>query len=130
MGKLTSQQANELANYFLVMAQVVGEFREQNIDHLSKLQNKEIKDLQALLLKFSDDLYSLSATLVIDDVQTALSSIGEVINQMKNTYKSLQDVQKAIDIATSVVTLGEAIMGKNPKAITGAIGKIFDLWKA
>ena len=130
MAKLTSQQANELANYFLAMAQIIGDYRIQNFDALSKEQNQNIEDLFNLILKHADFLFTLSATLVMDDIQTSLSAIGEVTGKMKSTYKTLQDVQKAINIAASVVTLGEAILKKNPKAIAEAIGGLAGVLKA
>ena len=45
MAKLTSQQANDLADYFSDMAQVIEDYRNQNFGTLSESQNQEIKDL-------------------------------------------------------------------------------------
>jgi len=130
MATLTSQQANELANYFLAMAEAVGDYRYQNFDSLSVPENKEIKDSLNFIRKSADELFTLSATLVMDDVETSLSAIREVTNQMKSTYKTLQDVQNAINIAASIVTLGKAILGKNPQQIGDATGKLVDCWNA
>ena len=130
MATLTSQQANELANYFLIMAEAVGDYRYQNFDSLSTPENKAIKDSLEFIRKCADDLFTLSATLVLDDIQTSLSTIGEVTNQMKSTYKTLQDVQLAINIAASIVNLGKAILVKNPQQIADATGKLAECWKA
>ena len=117
MGKLTSEQVNELADYFLAMAQALGDYRQQNFDHLLEPKNQEIKDLQAAIRKYADDLYTLSASLVLDDVQGSLATIGDITNQIKSTYAELKDVQKAINIANSVINLVKAIIEKNPKMI-------------
>ena len=69
MAKLTTQQANELANNFLAMAQAIGEYRYQNFDSLSKIQNQKIRDLHWSILNYADDLYTMSATLVLNDVE-------------------------------------------------------------
>lgn len=130
MATLTSQQANELANYFLAMAEAVGDYRYQNFDSLSAQENKEIKDSLEFIRKCANELFTLSATLVMDDAQNSLSAIKEVTNQMKSTYKTLQDVQKAINIAASIVTLGKAILGKSPQQIADATGKLADCWNA
>jgi len=130
MATLTSQQANELANYFLAMAEAVGDYRYQNFDSLSAQENKEIKDSLEFIRKCANELFTLSATLVLDDAQNSLSAIKEVTNQMKSTYKTLQDVQKAINMAASIVTLGKAILGKNPQQIADATGKLADCWNA
>jgi len=130
MAKLTSQQVNELANYFLVMAQAVGDYRYQNFDNLSKEQNIEIKELLEFIRKCADDLFSLSSSLIMIDVQTSLAAIGEVTNQMKITYKTLQDIQKAINIAASVATLGKAILNKDLHLIRNATEGLADKWKS
>lgn len=130
MAKLTSKQANELANCFLTMAQAIGDYRVQNFDTFSAAQNQNLKDLLAAIRKYADELFTLSAMLVLDDVETALASIGEVTNQMKSTCKTLQDIQKAINIAASLVTLGESFASKNPKAIADAIGGLAGTLKA
>lgn len=130
MATLTSQQANELANYFLAMAEAVGDYRYQNFDSLSTQENKEIKDSLVFIRKCANELFTLSATLVLDDAQMSLSTIGEVTNQMKGTYKKVQDVQKAINMAASIVTLGKAILLKNPQQIGDAAGKLAECWKA
>lgn len=117
MGKLTSEQVNELANYFLAIAQALGDYRQQNVDHLLGTKNQEIKDLQAAIRKYADDLYTLSASLVLNDVQESLAAISDITNQIKSTYAALKDVQKAINIASSVINLAKAILEKNPKMI-------------
>ena len=130
MAILTSQQANELANSFSAMAQAIEDYKDQNFDTLSKPQYQEIKDLQLSVLSYADDLYTLSATLTLemDNVQTALSALGNVTNQMKNTYKTLQNFQKAINVASSVVTLGAAILSKNPQTISDSINGLMKTW--
>lgn len=130
MAKLTAQQANELANNFLALAQAIGDYRYQNFDNLSKPQNQKIRDLHWSILNYADDLYTLSATLVMDDVQASLASISSVTSQIKATYKTLQNVQKAINVAATVVTLGASILSKNPQAIADSIGGLVDTWNS
>jgi hypothetical protein len=131
MAQLTAQQANELADNFSGMAQAIEEYRQHNFDILSKKENKEIKDLYLSVLNYADELYTLSATLtlVMDNVKSSLSSINEVTNNMKDTCKTLQNVQKAINVASSVVTLGAAILSKNTQTIADSIKGLVDTWK-
>lgn len=126
MAQLTSQQANELANNYLIMAKTVGDYWYQNFDSLPKPESQKIQDLHLEVLKYANDFFTLSANLVMDDVQLSLSSIGEVTNQMKSTYNTLKDFGKAINIAAAVVTLGESILNKNPKDFASSLGTLFD----
>lgn len=130
MASLTSQQTNELAGNFLALAKVIGEYRYENFDKLSKPENEKMKDLHLSILAFVDDLYTLSATLVMDDVQSSLATINKVTIEMEATYETLQDVQKAINVAASVVTLGSSVLSKDPQAIAESIGGLVDTWNS
>ena len=126
MATLTPSKVNELAKSLLAMAELIGEYRRQHYDTLSVRERKEMKDLQQAILKYADQLFTLSAILVLDDVQIPLSSIVDLTNQMKITLQTLRDVQKAIDIAASVVDLGGAIFSSDPKAMAVALSNLSD----
>ena len=128
MAKLTAKQANELANNFLGLAQAIGDFRYCNI--LPKPQNQKIKDLHWSVLNYADDLYTLSATLVMDDVEKSLSTIGIITTEIQATYKTLQNVQKAINVAASMVTLGSSILSTNLNAIKESLSDLVSVWKS
>ena len=127
MAKLTSKQVNELANYFLALAQSIGDYRYKNYDSLTDTQNKKLRESHKRTLDYSDDLYTLSATLVMDDIDNSLILLESITKKIMKSYKSLEDVQKAINIATSVVTLGASIFSLNPQAIIDSMGKLKEL---
>jgi len=126
MAKLTSKQVNEIANNFLALAQSIGEYRYKNFDSLTKTQNKILRESHKRTLDYSDDLYTLSATLVMNDIKNSLTKLESITKKIKKSYKSLEDVQKAINIATSVVTLGASIFSLNPQAIIDSLGNLKD----
>ncbi len=128
MAILTVKEANELANNFLALAQAIGDYRYQNFNILTKQQNQKMRDLHWSILNYADDLYTLSASLVIIDVKTSLTSISTITLKIQKTYKTLQNVQKAINVAVSVVTLGASILSKNPLAIADSISGLDDIW--
>lgn len=128
MATLTTKQVNELANKFLALAQSIGDYRYTNYDNLTKVQNQKLRESHRRILDYSDHLFTLSATLVMEDVQASLTSIGEITEQINSTYKTLQNVQKAINVAASIVTLGASILSKNPQAIVDSIGDLIETW--
>lgn len=128
MPKLTYQQLTDLGDSFLAFAQAVGNYRMKNNASLSKSQNQQIKDFHWTLLKYADDLYTTSAKLIMDDIQTSLDTIKDVTGQIIETYHNLQTVQKAINIAAAGVTLGAAIFSKNPLAIVDSITELVGSW--
>ena len=124
MAKLTSKQVNELANNFLALAQSIGDYRYKNYDSLTHAQNKAIRELHRRILDYSDDLYTISASLVMDDIDSSLIILDSITKKIMKSYKSLKDVQKAINIATNVVTLGASIFSLNPQAIVDSMGNL------
>jgi hypothetical protein len=129
MPNLTSQQVNELANHFLAMAEEISNYRYKNFEKLSKEENKQLKESHSDLLDKCDELYTLSASLVLEDVQTALSSINSITTEIKATYTTLVNIQKAINVAASVVTLASSVLSKDPKAIGGSITALVNTLK-
>ena len=126
MGKLTSKQANELANNFLAVAQSIRDYRIKNYDSLTKNQNLKLRQLHKKTLDYSDDLFTTSATLFMEDAENSLLKLNAITKKIKKSYKSLRDVQKAIDIATNVVVLGASIFSLSPPAIIDSIGNLKD----
>ena len=130
MAKLTSQQANDLANNFLALAQAIGDFRYNNWKSLSKQQNQKLGSLQWSILNYGEDVLAFSTTLVMNDVQTSLAQINAITTQIKGTIHSLKNIQKGIGLAAAVVTLGAAVISKNPESVGKAINGVVKSWNS
>jgi len=130
MAKLTSRQAYDLANNFLGLAQAIGDFRYSNWYLLSKADNQMLGDLQWSILNSGEDILTLSTILVMDDVSESLGKINDITARIKGNIHTLQNIQKGINIAASVVTLGAAIISKNARSVTDAIDGLAKAWEA
>ena len=130
MAKLTSQQANELANNFLGLAQAIGDFRYNNWFSLSKSENQMLGSLQWSILNSGEDILALSTILVMDDVQASLDKINNITTQIKSNIHALKDIQKGIDIAAAIVTLGASVISRNIQSINDAIAGVAEAWGA
>lgn len=130
MAELTATQANELANNFLGLAQAIGDFRYNNWNELSQPQNQQLGNLQWSILNYGEDILALSTTLVMDDVQTSLDKINNITVEIKATIQQLKNIQKAINVAAAIVTLGGAVISKSPSSIGSALQGMIDTWKA
>ncbi len=128
MAQLTAEQANALANDFLAMAQAIGDYRYNYFNTLTDDQKQRIKDLHWTLLNYADDLYTQSAILVMNNVKDALTQITTISTEIRKSYQALQNVQKAIDVATAAATLGAAFMSKSPQAVAKALQELEDSW--
>lgn len=130
MTELTSREANDLANQFLALAQSVGDFRYHHWNELSKARHQELASQHRSILNYGQDILAESTVLVMEDVSKSLTSIKEVTSQIKSTLGSLADIQKGINITAAIVTLGAAIISRNPFAVGGAIDGLVGIWKS
>lgn len=128
MAKLTSQQANDLAGNFLGLAQAIGDFRYTNWSALSKAENQRLGNLQWSILNYGEDILAFSTTLVMDEVQASLAQITTITSQIKGTIHTLQNIQKGISVAAAIVTLGAAIISRNPQSIADSLIEIVEVW--
>jgi len=121
MANLKSEQVKELADNLLRMTNALGDYRYENFERLSEDENRRIKELHERQLSHTTELYTKSAVLVMDDVETSLKQIDTITLETQKLYKNLTTVQKVLDRATSVLTLAVAIIGLDPKGITSSI---------
>lgn len=128
--QLTSVQLTDLADGFFLFSQAVGNFRYVNGNLLSPEMRRQIKDYQWTLLNFADDLYTSSATFIMNEAAETVSKIKEITLEINNTYQDLENFQKAIDIAAAGITVAASIFSKNPKAIADSLQDLIKEWKA
>jgi hypothetical protein len=129
MGNLTEEQANDLANNFLVLAEETGKFRINKKNKLTPLENQKLADWQWQIINFGEDFIALSVTLVMEDVQNSLAKIDQITVQIKGTIQTLKDIQKGIGIVAATVSLGTSILSKQPLAIADSIAGLIDLFE-
>ena len=121
MSHLTAKQVRELADNLLRMTNALGNYRYENFDRLTEVENFQIKELHRKQLENTTELYTHSAVLVMDEAETALRQIESITKETTALYKKLGTVQKVLDRATSVLSLAASIIGLNPKGITASI---------
>jgi len=129
MAQLTAQQANDLANQFLALAQAIGDFRYNHWNDLSKAQHHRLASQHWSVLNYGEDILALSTALIMDDVLNSLASIKTITGQIKSSLGTLADIQKGINVAASIVTLGAAIISQSPIAIGEAIYELSKRWR-
>lgn len=121
MSNLTAQQVRELADNLLRMTNALGNYRYENFDRLSEEENWQIKELHRKQLENTTELYTRSAVLVMDEVETSIQQIDTITKETIALYKKLGTVQVVLDRATSILTLAAAVIGLDPKGITSSI---------
>src|SRR5262249_46384719 len=105
MAQLTVQQANDLSNQFLGLAQSIGTFRDLHWSDLTKDQHQLLANQHLSVLIYGEEILTLSTVLVMDDALSALETIRGLTLQMRATLESLTDIQEGIHVAALIVTL-------------------------
>jgi hypothetical protein len=127
VANLTEKQALDLAGDFLVLSHEIGQFRINNREVIEPSDNLKLANWQWLILNTGEDIVAYSTTLVMDDVLSTLSLIEKVTSQIKDTIQTMKDIQKGINIAAGIVTLGSSILSGNPLVITESINGLLDI---
>ena len=121
MGNLTSEQVKQLADNLLRMTNALGDYRYEHYESLTEAENLRMKELHYLQLEHTTELYTKSAVLVLDDIESSLKQIDSITKQTQQLYEKLTNVQKVLDRATAVLTLASAIISLDIEEITASV---------
>jgi hypothetical protein len=122
--KLSRDQARTLAQDFLEIANELSDFRVENFETLSTSRRLELNRLEGRVRHAANDFLDLAINLAVGDLDAQLEEIAGATKRGKEALDRINDVRKAIGIATAFVKLGAAIVTGNPGAIAGAIVEV------
>ncbi|MCU0470951.1 MAG: hypothetical protein MUF58_20390 [Arcicella sp.] len=118
---LTSQEATKLANNFFTVSVSLTDYLFQKWGTLTQVERDKLISNIRKISNNGQKLLALSATLVVEQSKASLTTIDTVTNNIKANLQTIANVQKTINIATSVVKLGSALISKNPVTIVQAV---------
>ncbi|GEO07846.1 hypothetical protein [Segetibacter aerophilus] len=112
-----TQQVFMLADYFGSLANAVGEYIDFNKGNMSVSERNSLYDIEIDLARVGGEINMIGVNLVFEDVKEMLDQLEIITHGVKKAVKKALAVQDAINIASKLVTIGTAIISKNPKAI-------------
>jgi hexokinase len=113
-------EANNLANLFNDLSQAVDAFR---LNFRPPLQQEEMSRLKDEAQALQDRAHHFTAEAIgatLQTIQPQLADITAVTTKAKKQLQNLNNVSKAINIATSALALGVAIAAGDPATIASA----------
>jgi hypothetical protein len=120
---LSDDQMQALAQSFHDIAVEIGQVRLNAITAGSKLTDPAIVQLQGYVYS----LMNIAAGFAIQDANLTLANADQAVNQISVATKAadraldkLQKIDKAVNIASSVIVLAMAITTKDPSQIESA----------
>jgi hypothetical protein len=129
MANLNSDQSKQLSDNFYFLGRAIGDFRYHNWSRLTLDENKELSDLQNSILRLGEDILAFATTLVMDEVVDSLEKINTITTEINGTIRTLNNIQKGLNVAAAVLVLGVAIINRDTKGIGNSIKGIYETWK-
>ena len=117
-----TQQVFMLSDYFGSLANSIGEYIDFNKGNMGVEERNRLYDAEIDLARMAGEINMIGVNLVFEDVNDMLNQLEVITEGVKKAVKKALAVQDAINIATSLVTIGTAIVSKDPKAILQSTG--------
>jgi hypothetical protein len=120
---LSDDQMQAMAQSFHDIAVEIGQVRLDAITAGSKLTDPAIVQLQGYvysLMNVATGFAMQDANLTLDNADQAVNQISLATKAADKALNKLQNIDKAVNIASSVIVLAMAISTKNPNQILSA----------
>lgn len=122
---LDAGQAQELAQEFHDLAVAIGQFRLDNVATLTPEQQSQLLNLQLQCVQFSNHFIAMGLFAAQADLAATLAVIKQQTTVAANAIETINDINKALQIATAAAVLGASIASLNPSAVaTGVQGLV------
>lgn len=123
MKTLPKTERTLLADNFLQLAQLVGEYRLKYYHELSPRMRTRIRSYHKSLIDYSDFFYASSSSLLIANSTTSIQKLTSSIKVLKKQIKKIQKTQKIIDSIGAATRLGASIISKQPLAVIASLNE-------
>lgn len=118
---LTAAQAQELAQNFHDVAVAIGQFRLDNVATLTADQQTQLQNLQMQCVQFSNQFIAAGLFAAQDDLASTLATIKQQTASAAQAIETVNNVNKALQIATAAAVLGSSIASLNPSAVASGV---------
>ena len=117
MKNLYKSERTELADSFLELAQLVGEYRLKHYKALSPQSRTKLRECHRALLDYADIFYASSTTIRIGNFKPFIAHLNVSITALTKLVKRLRNTQRFINAFGAATRLGGAIISGHSAAI-------------
>ncbi len=121
MVKTTAAQALELASAFRRMSIEVGNHRFDKRPGITAGDRKKLEGEELALRMLSEQMITKAVGIVLDDIEDGVDALVATTTAGATAVKNLAKVRQILTIAGQAITLGSAVIAKNPKGIVDAL---------
>ena len=127
MSQCTAEQSREIARLFYNLSVSLGEYRFKNWDDLSEGELDNLESLESRLRNYASKFTAMAINISIDNLAEPLNQIKEATKKADDAVKKLNQIRKVITIAKKTVSLGVAIISKDPFKIVQASADLLNI---
>jgi hypothetical protein len=124
MSNLTAAQMSQLASDYQQLATQLNQYKMNNLGSLTSAQTQQLTGFINQILHNSSQIQALSTIQSAQDLSPQLAILKQSTTALNGALSTIATVQKVIDIASTVVDLGTAVVSGN---INGIISNISTL---
>jgi hypothetical protein len=117
MSKLNAKQITQIADNLVAIARVFGDYI---VAHQLSIKGR-LGNLHAAILDRAAELYQLSAIEIGEEVETAIEELDSLTNEIQERYEKLDNLKMMVSLATAVLTMSTALIGRDIKAFIQAV---------
>jgi hypothetical protein len=114
---LTAGQAQDLAQSFHDIAAAIGQYRLAQVAVLTPTQQYQLQNLQLQCIQYSNAFISAGLFAAQANLAATLASIKQATMQANQAIATINNVDKALQIAAAAAVLGASIASMNPSAV-------------
>ena len=132
MPQLSDDELKQIATHFHDVGVSVGESRLKAIHQGTPLNDARIVRLLGLqwnLINTSSSFYVQAAQVTLANADVAEKSVTDATTQANEAIKTINDINKAITIGSSVAVLAPAIYSGDMKQVGAAVKGVWDAIK-
>ena len=126
MEKLTSIQIIEIARQLKTIARSISDFQIENWSNLSTDDFNKLNKNERDILLTVQDLIAQSVIVLAENSENLILKVNDITSRINTTLKQIDNINKAIEIATASVFLVSAIVSHNPSALKLSIESIIE----
>lgn len=124
MRKLSKNERTILADNFLQLAQLVGDYRLKHYSELSAMMRSRIRGYHKALIDYADFFYATSTNIQLENAQPFIEQLKEHVTRLKDLLNSLQKTQKIMDALGAATRLGASLVSQQPFAVIASMNTL------
>ena len=124
---LSADHARDLSDRFEAVADALREFRRAQAPGLTNEQIRQLRAFQLSIVHGADMLTTVAVGLELDSAAVSLEQLQAATDRATEVLETIQDIKKAISLATAVIELAGAIMSKDIGAVAKSAANVFKI---